>query len=60
MAIEHRAISRGNQAGELAAFPQWFSFAEEILFALALHETEPHVGNNATKVWAGLFPIIPM
>ena len=29
-----------------------------ILFALARYETEPGLGNNATKVWLGLFPII--
>jgi hypothetical protein len=46
------------EANELALFPQWFPFAEEILFALARHETEPDLGNNATKVWAALFPIM--
>jgi hypothetical protein len=46
------------EANEIAAFPQWFSFAEEILFTLACHETEPDLGNNATKVWSGLFPIM--
>ena len=46
------------EANEIAAFPQWFCFAEEILFTLARHETEPGLGNNATKVWAGLFPIM--
>ncbi len=45
------------EANEIAAFPQWFVFAEEILFTLARHETEPGLGNNATKVWSGLFPI---
>jgi hypothetical protein len=45
-------------AGEIAAFPQWFLFAEEILFTLARHETEPDLGNNATKEWCGLFPIM--
>jgi len=46
------------EANEIAAFPQWFVFAEEILFTLACHETEPGLGNNATKVWSGLFPIM--
>jgi hypothetical protein len=46
------------EANEIASFPQWFFFAEEILFTLARYETEPHLGNNATKVWAGLFPIM--
>ena len=45
------------EANEIAAFPEWFFLAEEILFALARHETEPGIGNNATKVWSGLFPI---
>jgi len=43
---------------EIASFPQWFFFAEEILFTLARDESEPDLGNNATKVWAGLFPIM--
>lgn len=46
------------EATEIAAFPQWFVFAEEILFTLARHESEPGLGNNATKVWSGLFPIM--
>jgi hypothetical protein len=46
------------EANEIAAFPQWFFFAEEILFTLARNETEPALGNNATKVWSGLFPIM--
>ena len=46
------------ESNEIASFPQWFFFAEEILFTLARHETEPDLGNNATKVWAGLFPIM--
>jgi hypothetical protein len=43
---------------EIASFPQWFRFAEEILFTLARNESEPDLGNNATKVWAALFPIM--
>jgi hypothetical protein len=46
------------EASEIAAFPQWFKYAEKILFTLASHETEPDLGNNATKVWSGLFPIM--
>ncbi len=46
------------EANEIAAFPQWFFFAEEILFTLARHETELDLGNNATTVWSGLFPIM--
>lgn len=45
-------------AGEIAAFREWFSFAEDVLFILALHESEPGLGNNATEVWAGIFPIL--
>jgi hypothetical protein len=44
-------------ATEIASFPQWFPFAEDILFFLARYESEPGLGNNATKVWAALFPI---
>ena len=40
------------EANEIAAFPQWFLSAEEILFTLARHETEPDLGNNATKEWS--------
>jgi hypothetical protein len=46
------------EANEIAAFPQWFVPAEEILFALARNETEPDLGNNATRVWSALFPIM--
>lgn len=42
---------------EIASFPQWFFFAEDILFTLARYESEPGLGNNATKVWTALFPI---
>jgi hypothetical protein len=45
-------------ANEISAFPQWFFLAEEILFALARNESEPDLGNNATKIWAALFPIM--
>jgi hypothetical protein len=46
------------EVAEIAAFPQWFPLAEEMLFGLALHETERDIGNNATELWKGLFPII--
>lgn len=46
------------EASEIAAFPQWFLSAEDILFTLARHETEPGLGNSATEAWAGLFPIM--
>jgi hypothetical protein len=42
---------------EIARFPQWFAIAEEMLFRLALNESEPGLGNNATKVWTALFGI---
>jgi hypothetical protein len=45
------------EASEIAAFPQWFACAEEILFTLASHETEPGIGNNATEMWSALFQI---
>jgi hypothetical protein len=46
------------EALEIARFPEWFSQAEDILFRLALHETEPNLGNNATELWKSLFPIM--
>ena len=42
---------------EIARFPQWFAIAEEMLFRLALNESEPGLGNNATKIWTALFGI---
>lgn len=42
---------------EIARFPQWFAIAEEMLFRLALNESEPDLGNNATKIWTALFGI---
>jgi hypothetical protein len=42
---------------EVARFPEWFAAAEEMLFTLAKHESEPNLGNNATKVWAALYGI---
>lgn len=42
---------------EIASFPQWFLLAEDILFTLARYESEPGLGNNATKIWSALFPV---
>jgi len=47
-----------SEASEIAAFPEWFIFAEDILFKLAISESEPGLGNNATEVWCSLFPIM--
>ena len=47
-----------SEASEIAAFPEWFVFAEDILFKLAIYESEPGLGNNATEAWCGLFPIM--
>ncbi len=44
-------------AEKLAYFGEYFNHAEEILFRLAQAETEPHLGNNATRVWTSLFRI---
>jgi hypothetical protein len=46
------------EALEVARFPDWFGLAEDMLFNLALNETEPKLGNNATELWKSLFPII--
>ena len=43
---------------ELAQFKEFFDDAEAILFRLAIEETEPSIGNNATKTWIGLFRIL--
>jgi hypothetical protein len=43
---------------KLAAFPEYFSDAEEILLKLALAESEPSIANNATGVWRELFQIV--
>jgi hypothetical protein len=39
----------------LASFSEYFEPCEAILFRLALHETEPSIGNNSTAVWESLF-----
>ncbi len=41
----------------LAWFPEYFQDAEAILFRLALAESEPGIGNNATSIWKQLFRI---
>lgn len=42
-------------AERIAQFPEFFPDAEAILFALANEESEPKIGNNATKTWQRLF-----
>jgi hypothetical protein len=45
-------------AGErLASFPEYFPSAELVLRRLALVETEPGIGNNATGIWRQLFRV---
>jgi hypothetical protein len=44
-------------AERMAAFPEFFSYAESILWKLALAETEPNLANNATRIWQELFQI---
>jgi hypothetical protein len=41
----------------LVSFPEFFDDCEACLFRLALHETEPQIGNNATAIWQSLFSI---
>src|SRR5260370_35111212 len=41
----------------LVSFPQYFDDCEASLFRLALEESEPQIGNNATAIWANLFSI---
>ena len=43
---------------KLAAFPEHFIDAEDILFRLATAESEPSIANNATGVWCELFQIV--
>jgi hypothetical protein len=40
---------------EVARFPEYFKEAEGVLFRLAETESEPNIGNNASKSWEGLF-----
>jgi hypothetical protein len=42
-------------AERFAQFKEFFTDAEAILFKLALRESEPAIGNNATKTWQNLF-----
>jgi len=44
-------------AVQLAAFPEFFKDAENILFILAKSENEPTLGNNSTNMWKQLFRI---
>ncbi len=44
-------------AERLAPFPEYFPSAELILRKLALAETEPGIGNNATGIWRQLFRV---
>ena len=42
---------------KMAAFSEFFSYAESILWKLALAETEFNLTNNATRIWQQLFRI---
>jgi len=42
-------------AEKLAYFAEFFAHAEAILLRLALAETEPHLGNNASRLWEASF-----
>jgi hypothetical protein len=44
-------------AERLAHFAAYFDNAERILLRLALAESEPHIGNNATRIWHQLFRV---
>ncbi|HEY1187464.1 MAG TPA: hypothetical protein VGE74_07385, partial [Gemmata sp.] len=44
-------------AEKLAHFPEAFGNAEAVLLRLAVAESEPHLGNNASSLWAALFRI---
>lgn len=44
-------------AERLAAFPDCLEDAEAILLRLALAESEPGIGNNATAIWAQLYRV---
>jgi hypothetical protein len=45
-------------AEKLTHFTEYFWQAERVLLRLALAETESHLGNNASRVWAALFRIL--
>ena len=53
----HRSTRRGIvwAVERLASFPEFFAAAEFILRRLALAESEPGIGNNATGIWQQLF-----
>jgi hypothetical protein len=42
----------------LAAYPEYFAEAEEVLFTLAAAESEPSIANNATGIWRQCFQIV--
>jgi hypothetical protein len=44
-------------AERMARLPEFFSYAESILWNLALAESEHSLGNNATNIWQQLFQI---
>ena len=46
-------------AEKFSWFPEHFNDSESILLRLALAETEPGIGNNATEIWKQLFRIYP-
>jgi hypothetical protein len=41
----------------LVSFPEFFEDCEACLFRLALYESEPRIGNNATRIWQSLFNV---
>ena len=41
----------------LVSFPEFFEDCEACLFQLAVEESEPQVGNNATEIWSNLFSV---
>ena len=58
--IMHRGGTRRSLvslAERMAAFPEFFSYAESILWKLALAETELNLANNAKHIWQQLFRI---
>ncbi len=44
-------------AERIAAFPEYFDDAENILLRLGLAESEKNIGNNATAIWRQLYRI---
>lgn len=44
-------------AERFAQFPEFFFDCEELLFLLAQQESEPDIGNNATKIWQQFFRV---